>query len=805
MGQEVLLQMTDICKEFPGVKALDHVSLTVKKGTVHALMGENGAGKSTLMKCLFGIYSKDAGKIELEGKEVNFKNSREALNNGVAMVHQELNQALKRNVMDNIWLGRYPMTAGIMVNEHKMLEDTNKIFEELGIAVDPKRIMSTMPVSQRQMVEIAKAVSYNSKIIVFDEPTSSLTEEEVEHLFKIINMLRDRGCGIIYISHKMAEILRIADEVTVMRDGTWIATEPAQNLTTDKIIKLMVGRELTNQFPPKTNKPGEVALEVEHLSARYSLLQDVSFKARKGEIVGLAGLDGSGRTETLENIFGVATRKDGVIKLDGKEVRNRNARESIKNGFALLTEERRATGIFGILNIRENTVISSLKKHKKAGFYLSDKSMEKDTAWAIDAMHIKTPSQKTKIRSLSGGNQQKVILGRWLLTEPEVLMLDEPTRGIDVGAKYEIYQLIIDLANKINGVKQNFADYKKLDSRDKKTYWKEFLLNNALYILLIVAIIYTYIQNSNFLSAASIVNIISLSAANLPIACGIAGCIVLTGTDLSAGRVVGLTACITASLMQSVTYATKMFPNLPVLPIPLVILIVLLVGGIVGWVNGFFVAKFQLHPFIVTLATQLIVYGLLLMYIMINGNNGQPLSGLDQHFNDVVKGSVISFNAGGARIAIPNYVWLAALIVVIMWFIWNKTTFGKNMFAVGSNPEAAKVSGVNVMRTTILVHTLAGAMYGLTGFIESSRIGSNTANTGLNYECDAIAACVIGGVSFVGGTGKISGVVLGVFLLRIIFVALNFLSINMNMQYVIKGLIILVACAIDMRKYLVRK
>ena len=398
MGQEVLLQMTDICKEFPGVKALDHVSLTVKKGTVHALMGENGAGKSTLMKCLFGIYSKDAGKIELEGKEVNFKNSREALNNGVAMVHQELNQALKRNVMDNIWLGRYPMTAGIMVNEHKMLEDTNKIFEELGIAVDPKRIMSTMPVSQRQMVEIAKAVSYNSKIIVFDEPTSSLTEEEVEHLFKI--------------------------------------------------IKLMVGRELTNQFPPKTNKPGEVALEVEHLSARYSLLQDVSFKARKGEIVGLAGLDGSGRTETLENIFGVATRKDGVIKLDGKEVRNRNARESIKNGFALLTEERRATGIFGILNIRENTVISSLKKHKKAGFYLSDKSMEKDTAWAIDAMHIKTPSQKTKIRSLSGGNQQKVILGRWLLTEPEVLMLDEPTRGIDVGAKYEIYQLIIDLANK---------------------------------------------------------------------------------------------------------------------------------------------------------------------------------------------------------------------------------------------------------------------------------------------------------------------------------------------------------------------
>ncbi len=448
MGHDVLLQMTDICKEFPGVKALDHVSLTVKRGTVHALMGENGAGKSTLMKCLFGMYAKDGGQILLEGKEVNFKNSKEALENGVAMVHQELNQALKRNVMDNLWLGRYPKKGGIMVDEKKIYNDTKDLFKELGIDVDPKRVMSTMPVSQRQMVEIAKAVSFNSKIIVFDEPTSSLTEQEVEHLFEIINMLRDRGCGIIYISHKMAEILRISDEVTVMRDGTYIATKPAKDLTMEEIIRLMVGRELGNQFPPKTNVPGEVALEVEGLTAQYSLLKDVSFNVRRGEILGIAGLDGSGRTETLENIFGVATRKSGKMKLDGKPVLNRNARESIKNGFALLTEERRATGIFGILSIRENTVISSLKKHLKGGICLSEASMKKDTQWSIDAMRTKTPTQETKIRSLSGGNQQKVILGRWLLTDPEVLLLDEPTRGIDVGAKYEIYQLIIDLANK---------------------------------------------------------------------------------------------------------------------------------------------------------------------------------------------------------------------------------------------------------------------------------------------------------------------------------------------------------------------
>jgi methyl-galactoside transport system ATP-binding protein len=442
---DVLLRMEGICKSFPGVKALDNVSLTVRAGTVHALMGENGAGKSTLMKCLFGVYNKDEGHIYLEGKEINFKNSKEALENGVAMVHQELNQALKRNVMDNIWLGRYP-TNGPFVSEKKMYKDTQAIFENLGISVDPKTLMSTMPVSQRQMVEIAKAVSYNSKVIVFDEPTSSLTETEVEHLFRIINMLRDRGCGIIYISHKMDEILRISDDITVMRDGTWVATEPVGNMSMDKIIKLMVGRELTNRFPPKDNEISpDVSLAVEGLTGLYSNLSDVTFQAHAGEILGIAGLDGSGRTETLETIFGVAAKKSGTISLHGKAIGNKTPKEAVSNGFALLTEERRATGIFSILTIQENTTISSLKKYLNKGF-LSKKKMVESTDWSIQAMRIKTPSQSTKIRSLSGGNQQKVILGRWLLTDPEVLLLDEPTRGIDVGAKYEIYQLIINLA-----------------------------------------------------------------------------------------------------------------------------------------------------------------------------------------------------------------------------------------------------------------------------------------------------------------------------------------------------------------------
>lgn len=445
-----VLEMIDINKSFPGVKALDNANLKVKKGSVHALMGENGAGKSTLMKCLFGIYIEDSGEIYVDGEKVKFSNPKQAMDNGVAMVHQELNQVLQRDVMDNIWLGRYPGNKGI-VNAKKMFDETEKVFKELEIDVNPKTKMAKLSVSQRQMVEIAKAVSYNAKILVLDEPTSSLTQEEVTHLFKIINKLRDRGCGIIYISHKMEEILEISDDVTIMRDGKWIATEEASNLTTDKIIKLMVGRDLTNRFPPKTNKQGEVILEVRNLTGKYEpAVKDVSFKLKKGEILGVAGLVGSRRTELLETIFGIRHHSKGEIILNGKKVENKNSRSAIDNGFALLTEERRATGIFAGLDIKFNTIIANIDNYSKG--MLNEKKMEEDTKWVIDSMKVKTPSQKTQIKSLSGGNQQKVIIGRWLLTNPEVLLLDEPTRGIDVGAKYEIYQLIIDLANKGKGV-----------------------------------------------------------------------------------------------------------------------------------------------------------------------------------------------------------------------------------------------------------------------------------------------------------------------------------------------------------------
>ena len=445
MEETVLLRMTDITKTFPGVRALDHVSLEVKAGTVHALMGENGAGKSTLMKCLFGIYNKDSGHIYLEGREVNFNSSKEALMNGVAMVHQELNQALKRTVMDNLWLGRYPKIAGFIVDEAKMLRDTKAIFEELGIDVDPKRIMSTMPVSQRQMVEIAKAVSYHSKVIVFDEPTSSLTEEEVEHLFKIINMLRDRGMGIIYISHKMAEIKRISDEITVMRDGQYVDTLETPTAEISEVIRLMVGRTIYEEPKTKSMCPPDapVVLEAEHL---HSLdVKDVSFQLHKGEILGFAGLVGAGRTETMRLVCGADPMDAGVIRVNGKEAKIRSPKDAVRYGIGYLSEDRKRYGLCLNLSVTDNTVLPSLEQLFR-GPFVNDGKADRHAQDYVEKIRTKTPNTRARVGSLSGGNQQKVVISKWLLRDCDVLIFDEPTRGIDVGAKSEIYKLMTQLA-----------------------------------------------------------------------------------------------------------------------------------------------------------------------------------------------------------------------------------------------------------------------------------------------------------------------------------------------------------------------
>jgi len=409
------------------------------------LMGENGAGKSTMMKCLFGIYSKDEGEIFLEGKLVSFAGPKNALENGVAMVHQELNQCLDRSVCDNLFLGRYPTKGGI-IDEAKMNRQAIQLFSSLNINVDPKQVMRKMSVSSRQMVEIAKAVSYNSKIIVLDEPTSSLTEREVKKLFKIVSDLRAKGVSFVYISHKMDEVFDICDEVSVLRDGQMIITKKVKETNMNELISAMVGRSLTNRFPPVDNIPSETILKIDNLSTKYEpILKNINFEVKKGEIFGLYGLVGAGRSELLESIFGLRQLSSGNIVFKGKKFRFTSSKEAMSYNFALVTEERKFNGIFNVANLEFNTTIANLDKYKRFGM-LNNIMLHDASQREILKMHTKCMGTDDLISALSGGNQQKVVIGRWLERDPEIFLLDEPTRGIDVGAKYEIYQLIINMA-----------------------------------------------------------------------------------------------------------------------------------------------------------------------------------------------------------------------------------------------------------------------------------------------------------------------------------------------------------------------
>lgn len=443
---EYVLEMNNITKKFPGVVALNDVGLKVRPGTVHALMGENGAGKSTLMKCLFGIYQEDEGEVLLEGEPQKIKTSKQALDLGISMIHQELHPIRFRPVMENIWLGRFPK-KGFMINHKTMADKTRPLLKEVGLNISPKTIAGELSASSLQLVEIAKAISYNSKIIIMDEPTSSLTDTEVKHLFAIINKLRSEGRAIIYISHKMEEILQISDEVSIMRDGKNVGTWHADELTTDLIISRMVGRDLTERFPQKKYSPSkEVMLKVEDFTASTPRsFHDISFQLYKGEILGIGGLVGAQRTELVEALFGLRGVQSGKVYKDGRMIKNDTVRKAKRNHIGLLTEERRATGVFGILPVLENTVIANQKEYARAGV-VHGRVAYKAASEACKQLNVKTPSMHTLMENLSGGNQQKVLIARWLLTNPDILILDEPTRGIDVGAKFEIYNIMLSLA-----------------------------------------------------------------------------------------------------------------------------------------------------------------------------------------------------------------------------------------------------------------------------------------------------------------------------------------------------------------------
>ncbi|RGY97797.1 sugar ABC transporter ATP-binding protein [Clostridium sp. AM58-1XD] len=454
---EYRLEMRGVSKSFPGVKALDGINLKVRPGTVHALMGENGAGKSTLMKCLFGIYHMDEGEIYLDGKKENVGDPDEALHKGLAMVHQELQPIPERTVGENMYTGRYPVKkfGPLKIIDHKkMFEETEKWLNDVKMPFNPKAKLGTMSIAQMQSVEIAKAVSMQARVVILDEPTSSLTDNEVQALFRIIRDLKGRGVSLIYISHKMAEIREIADDITIMRDGTYVGSWAMNDITDDEIVKQMVGRELTNIYPPKNDAHvGEVLLDVRGFSSIHERsFQDCSFTLRRGEILGFGGLVGAQRTELMEAIFGMRHISKGEVYIEGKKVNIRRPQDAIRGGIGMITEDRRGTGILGCLSIADNVSISSLSQYLELGVKLNKRKIEQLVKENVAKLSIKTPSSRTLIQSLSGGNQQKVLISRWLANNPDILIMDEPTRGIDVGAKYEIYQIMIDLAKQGKGI-----------------------------------------------------------------------------------------------------------------------------------------------------------------------------------------------------------------------------------------------------------------------------------------------------------------------------------------------------------------
>ncbi|WP_396334462.1 sugar ABC transporter ATP-binding protein [Alkalihalobacillus sp. MEB130] len=440
-----ILKLENITKEFPGVKALDNVQLKVRKGSVHALMGENGAGKSTLMKIIIGMYKPDTGRIYFDGEEIKFTNINDSLDKGISMIHQELSPIPEMTIAENIFLGREPLYGRTgLVNDRQLYKNTRELLNSLEINLDPRTKMIDLSIANTQMVEIAKAISFDSKLVIMDEPTSAITEKEVAQLFKMIRSLKEKGVGIIYITHKMSELYEIADDISVFRDGQFIGTDTAAKMTKDTLIKMMVGRELNQVFNKPQFNIGEVALSVKNLSHK-GWFEDVSFEVRKGEIVCFAGLMGAGRTELVEAIFGIKSKDEGEVFVHGEKVNIKSPQDAIKNNLGFLTEDRKLTGLFLPLSVKENMITVNIDNYISMGL-LNSKKVRLDCLTQKESLRVKTPNIETIVENLSGGNQQKVLLARWLLKNPDILFLDEPTRGIDVGAKSEFYNIIFELA-----------------------------------------------------------------------------------------------------------------------------------------------------------------------------------------------------------------------------------------------------------------------------------------------------------------------------------------------------------------------
>ena len=769
---EALLQLKGIDKAFPGVKALSGAALNVYAGRVMALVGENGAGKSTMMKVLTGIYTRDAGSLLWLGKETTFNGPKSSQEAGIGIIHQELNLIPQLTIAENIFLGREFVNRFGKIDWKKMYAEADKLLAKLNLRFNSQKLVGDLSIGDQQMVEIAKVLSFESKVIIMDEPTDALTDTETESLFRVIRELKSQGRGIVYISHRMKEIFEICDDVTVFRDGQFIAEREVASLDEDRLIEMMVGRKLEDQYPHLDKAPGAVRLKVDNLCG--SGVENVTFTLRQGEILGVAGLMGAGRTELMKVLYGALPRSSGSVTLDGHEVVTRSPQDGLANGIVYISEDRKRDGLVLGMSVKENMSLTALRYFSRAGGSLKHKDEQQAVSDFIRLFNVKTPSMEQAIGLLSGGNQQKVAIARGLMTRPKVLILDEPTRGVDVGAKKEIYQLINQFkADGLSIILVSSEMPEVLGMSDRIIVMHEghlggeFTREQA-----------TQTMSPNFFTVNNLFNILQQTSVNAIMAVGMTLVILTSGIDLSVGSLLALTGAVAASIVGIEVNAL------------VAVAAALALGAAIGAVTGVIVAKGRVQAFIATLVMMLLLRGVTMVY-----TNGSPIN---TGFSD--NADLFGWFGIGRPLGIPTPVWIMAIVFLAAWYMLHHTRLGRYIYALGGNEAATRLSGISVNRVKIIVYALCGMLASLAGIIEVARLSSAQPTAGTGYELDAIAAVVLGGTSLAGGKGRIVGTLIGALILGFLNNGLNLLGVSSYYQMIVKAVVILLAVLVDNKK-----
>ncbi|EFO90446.1 hypothetical protein CRE_26900 [Caenorhabditis remanei] len=799
---ETFLQMKHITKRFPGVLALNDVQFSLRRGEVHALLGENGAGKSTLMKILSGVYQPDEGEIIFEDKPVSFSDPLSAQNVGITIIHQEFNLFPELTVEENIFIGReFCKKNRWRLDEKQQRQATIEILQKLNLAIKPDTLVADLTVAQQQMVEIAKAISVNARILIMDEPTAALTETEIESLFRVTRLLKEQGTGIVYISHRLEELALIADRATVMRDGQYISTVDYECVKISDLIAMMVGRDLGNIYPRREALQQRIpVLEVNGLT-RKGVLNDINFTLYRGEILGFAGLMGAGRTELARAIFGADSIDSGTLKLNGKETVIKDISDAIQQGISYLTEDRKKEGLALNLSVERNIMLGNYPEYSDRFGNVDSRRCQQTSEEQVKALRIKTPNLEQAALNLSGGNQQKIIIARWVCKDTDILIFDEPTRGIDVGAKLEIYELMNRLVAKGKSIIMISSELPEVlgmcdrilvmrsgritgelsakeATQEKIMQYKikinkELLMRLAPLFSLIILVLFFSFSSPFFFNTENIMTIALQTSVIGIMAIGVTFVIITAGIDLSLGSVVafsGVAVGICATLG---------------LPLPVCIIAGVLAGGMCGYVNGLLVTKMTIPPFIATLGLMMSVRGINMVM-----TDGRAIYFADYPmFKTLAQGRLFD--------VLPYPVFYLVIVALVGAYILKKTVIGRYVYAVGSNEVAAHLSGIKVQRVKIFVYAFCGLLTGIAGVILASRLNSGQPTVGVGYELEAIAAVVIGGTSLMGGIGTIGGTIIGAFIMSVLKNGLNLMGVSQFWQMVAMGVVVVAAVYLD--------